>query len=82
MELCLRCGHVALLDVDGLLSDLREFTLTSCCDANLSGWLEGMTIWTRRQWVGWFERHTGLRVRQVPMHDGLLSLAARSWSRT
>jgi hypothetical protein len=73
MELCPLCGQVSFLDVDDLIYELREFTLTSCCDANLSGWLEDMATWTRRQWVGWFERHTALRVRQILVDDGLLS---------
>lgn len=65
MEQCPCCGHRPRLDVLDIDLHTREITLDACCEENLSGWIDSMPWFTRRERASWVFRQTGLQVHDV-----------------
>lgn len=64
-EICPTCGQPAYFTVTDVLYDLREFTVASCCEANMHGWLETWMEADRKTRARWFRELTGLSVREL-----------------
>jgi hypothetical protein len=65
MELCPYCGHCASLDVAEVFLDTRELILDACCEANLSGWIDSVELFTRRERARWMFEKTGFIVKDI-----------------
>lgn len=72
METCPYCGELAYLDVSEVLIATREMNLEACCEWNLTGWIESIRAFSRRERRQWMLEATGLVVDDVLTEDGLL----------
>ena len=65
MELCPYCGEWASLDVSEVILDTRELVVDACCEDNLSGWVESIELFGRRERARWMFEKTGLIVKDI-----------------
>jgi len=65
MELCSYCGRWASLDVAEVFLDTRELVLDACCEDNLSGWIDSIDLFPRRERARWMFEKTGLIVKDI-----------------
>lgn len=72
MDVCPCCGGFAYLDVSEVLIDTRELSLDACCEGNLSGWIESIRDFSRRERMRWMLEATGLVVHDILTQDGVL----------
>jgi hypothetical protein len=65
MELCPYCGDWASLDVAEVFLDTRELVLDACCEDNLSGWIDSIELFGRRERARWMFEKTALIVKDI-----------------
>lgn len=65
MELCPCCGEVAYLEVTDVSLETRELSLDACCEWNLSGWIDSIQNFNRRERARWMLEATGLVVHDI-----------------
>jgi hypothetical protein len=72
MELCPYCGDWASLDVAEVFLDTRELVVDACCESNLSGWIDSIDLFGRRERARWMFEKTGLIVKDILVSNDTL----------
>jgi hypothetical protein len=62
---CPFCGARAFFYVAEVFADDRAFTAESCCESMYDEYLRELEDLPREEWVAWFERTAGVKVRSV-----------------
>lgn len=73
-ELCPWCGEPDLVDVFEVWLETREFMIETCCEARHAEACAELALLDREEFRDWFERATGVRVRQAVDSCGAMLL--------
>ncbi len=72
MDSCLCCGDWADFGITEVHFDTRELVLHSCCEENLSGWLDTIRAWSREERSEWVRFETAIYVRDILVEGDVL----------
>jgi hypothetical protein len=73
MQICPCCGETASFGIAEVFPEARELHLASCCNENLSGWIDTIASITRKERASWILSETGLKVKDVIVSGDVLT---------
>ena len=72
MDICPCCHNWAEFGVTEVDFEARELMLHFCCEENLSGWLETIRSWSRKERSEWMRLETAIYVRDILLDGDVL----------
>lgn len=61
-----------MCSVRDVWQESRAIELDACCEANLEGWIESISGWSRHERARWMYEETGLIVKDILVSGGVL----------